>query len=103
MPCVEYGDIAGKKDLAKIFHVPETTVGNWYDRRELPENKGNNFPEIITRVASGPLWDRWHAILWYIDYQPGRAYMKKVGYLDADIEAEAQLRKKANSEHQHQG
>jgi hypothetical protein len=57
--------LVGVAEVAHLLGVGRTTVSAWYDRRER-----TLFPEIVARLASGPIWDVDQVVSWYVAYVP---------------------------------
>ena len=74
-PMTEAPVLAGVAELADLLGVRRTTISQWHSRQHQ-----NGFPEPITFLAMGPVWDEAKVVAWWKDYTPLRN-MRKVGTL----------------------
>jgi len=58
MNMVHSQDIAGVREIADHFGVQPNVVSNWAARYD-------DFPDPITEVAAGRLWDLLEVVEWY--------------------------------------
>jgi hypothetical protein len=76
---VDPENLAGVAELGELFGVGRTTVSNWYDRRDR-----NGFPEIVLRLASGPIWNVDDVVKWYASYAPSKGH--RAGALPTQVD-----------------
>lgn len=59
--------LVGVAEVSHLLGVGRSTVSAWYERRA-----HTSFPEIVTRLASGPIWDIEEVVSWFRDYKPSK-------------------------------
>lgn len=57
--------LVGVAEVAHLLGVGRTTVSAWYERRDR-----TGYPEIVARLASGPIWDIEQVVDWFKGYRP---------------------------------
>lgn len=75
-------ELAGVAELSALLSVRRTTISQWHSRQHQ-----NDFPNPVTELAMGPVWELDEVVAWYKRYTPLRN-MRKVGSLPEEYQGD---------------